>query len=143
MDDGLSLCRQSVARLSAFGPGEFAAADALACREVDVALVVGSELLEDLSPAARDHLAAIPCVAIDNHGSTGLPTAHVAFRTASAGLGAAGTVYRMDDVPLPINKTIDSPFPDDVEVLSRIEAQIKRLRGYGEASRLKERTRLV
>ena len=53
MDDGLSLCRQSVARLSALAPANSRRPNALACREVDVALVVGSELLEDLSPAAR------------------------------------------------------------------------------------------
>ncbi|HEY4307936.1 MAG TPA: formylmethanofuran dehydrogenase subunit B [Pirellulales bacterium] len=126
-----------------FGPGEYTAAETLSRGEPDAALVVGSELLAELPHAARDHLATIPAISLDADGSSGLPSSRVAFRTAAAGLGGSGTMNRMDDVPLWLRSTVDSPLSTDAEILSRIEARVKALRGYGKSLPVKERTRVV
>ena len=39
---------------------------------------------------------------------------------AATGISAPGTVYRMDEVPLPLRPALRSPYPTDEEVLRRI-----------------------
>jgi len=106
-----------------FNPGEFTASEILARGEADAALIVGSRSLENLSHAARRHLATIPTVVVDPAGPT-LESATVAFTTATCGIHTAGTVYRMDDVPLPLRPSLTSPHPSDVEILTRLERQV-------------------
>jgi formylmethanofuran dehydrogenase subunit B len=48
----------------------------------------------------------------------------VVLPTAIYGVSAAGTAYRMDNVPLPLKKVVDSPQPTDEEVLSEIIARL-------------------
>ena len=44
--------------------------------------------------------------------------AAVAFTVATYGINVPGTVYRMDDVPIPLRPAFDSPFPSDFEILT-------------------------
>jgi formylmethanofuran dehydrogenase subunit B len=126
-----------------YNPGEFTAADVLARSEVDAALVIASDPMSDFSSRARKHLASIPYVCMDADETVTARAARVAFRTATYGINTAGAVYRMDDVPLPLRPAVTSTYPSDVDVLERIEARVKQLRGYGAAVLVKERTRLV
>jgi formylmethanofuran dehydrogenase subunit B len=75
----------------------------LARRQVDAALLVGADVDQYLSPAAREHLAAIPRVAM--HWRDEQPPRHgdVFIRVARPGVESAGTVYRGDGVPLPLH----------------------------------------
>jgi formylmethanofuran dehydrogenase subunit B len=41
----------------------------------------------------------------------------------------AGTVYRMDDVPITLRPAFDSPYPSDEEVLTAIHARVSELLG--------------
>lgn len=125
-----------------FAFSEFTAAEVLSRREVDAALIVGGQLVDDLPAAARAHLATIPTVVLDQ-GTAVYPNAQVVFRTATPGLNAAGTVYRTDDVPLPARKIVDEGYPSDVEILAPLEARIKQLRGYGDVPRRADRPRRV
>jgi formylmethanofuran dehydrogenase subunit B len=59
--------------------------------------------------------------------------ANVVIPTAVSGIQTAGTMYRMDGVPLPLTKILDSDYPSDFEVLSRIIAGIRRRRGLTES----------
>ncbi len=59
--------------------------------------------------------------------------ATVAFTTATYGINTPGTVYRMDDVPIPLRPAFDSPHPSDFEVLSAIEMQVKQLQAASRA----------
>ncbi len=52
----------------------------------------------------------------------------VRFTTAVYGVHAAGTVYRMDEVPIPLRPLLPSPFPTDEEVLSDLEVRVRGLR---------------
>jgi formylmethanofuran dehydrogenase subunit B len=126
-----------------YNPGEFTAADVLSRGEADAALVIASDPMSDFGPQAREHLASIPIVCLDPEETATSRAARVAFRTATYGINTPGTVYRMDDVPLPLRPAVESPYPCDCEVLARIEARVKQLRGYGAAVLVKERTRLV
>jgi formylmethanofuran dehydrogenase subunit B len=49
----------------------------------------------------------------------------VAFTTATYGINTPGTVYRMDDVPIPLRPAFDSPHPSDFEILSAIERRVR------------------
>jgi formylmethanofuran dehydrogenase subunit B len=110
-----------------FNPGEYTAAEVLARGEADAALVVCADPLAEFGPAAREHLAKLPLIAIDTRDTPTTRAATVAFTTATTGIHTAGTVYRMDDVPLPLRAALESPHPSDVEVLSAIEAHVRQL----------------
>ena len=57
-------------------------------------------------------------------------TAYIAvvFHTATYGINTAGTVYRMDDVPIPLRPAFESPLPSDEAVLRGIERRVKELK---------------
>jgi len=77
---------------------------------------------------ATRRLNQIPLIAMDTHESETTRQADVAFFTATVGIGAAGTVYRMDNIPLYMSKIVSTPYPSDEEVLSRLLARVKELR---------------
>ena len=47
-------------------------------------------------------------------------SATVQITTAIYGIHAAGTVYRMDEVPIPVRRLVSSALPTDDEVLLAI-----------------------
>ena len=52
------------------------------------------------------------------------------IRTAPLATGVAGTVYRMDDISLPLRVTIPSALPSDEAVLTLLElALLARING--------------
>jgi formylmethanofuran dehydrogenase subunit B len=103
-----------------YNPGEFTADDLLARRETDACLLIGSESVAMLSPAARKELERIPTIAVD-YPHIGMPwEPAVRFTTAVYGIHRAGTAYRMDEIPIPLCKVIDCDYPSDEEVLSAI-----------------------
>ena len=61
--------------------------------------------------------------------------ARVHITTAVTGISAPGTVYRMDEIPLPLRPALKSPYPTDEEVVRRIRA------GGGDEARLGARRR--
>lgn len=108
-----------------FNPGEYSAAVVLARKEADAALVVAGDPLAEFADPARDHLASIPYVAVDFRDTPTMRGAAVAFHTATYGIHSPGTVYRLDDVPIPLRPALDSTLPSDLEILQRIEERIK------------------
>ena len=80
------------------------------------------------SQPAREHLKSIPYIALDPKESPTTRHAAVAFTVATYGINVPGTVYRMDDVPIPLRPAFDSPFPSDYEILTGIEKRVKQLR---------------
>ena len=112
-----------------FNPGEYTAADVLARREADAALIVASDPMANFSQPAREHLKSIPYIALDPKDSPTTRHAAVAFTVATYGINTGGTVYRMDDVPIPLRPAFPSPHPSDFQVLSGIEDRVKSLLG--------------
>ncbi|HWA98912.1 MAG TPA: formylmethanofuran dehydrogenase subunit B, partial [Pirellulales bacterium] len=73
---------------------------------------------------ALAHLRSIPRIVIDGGSAATREGARVAIATASFGVMAPGTVYRMDDVPLPLRPVVSSALPTDKEVLAALLAAL-------------------
>jgi formylmethanofuran dehydrogenase subunit B len=112
-----------------FNPGEFTTADTLARGEADAALIIASDPMGNFSQPAREHLSRIPYVALDPKETATVRGATVAFTTATYGINTGGTVYRMDDVPIPLRPAFPSPYPGDETVLRAIDKRIRALQG--------------
>ena len=117
-----------------FNPGEFTTSDLLARGEADAALIVASDPMSNFSQPAREHLANIKSVVLDPKLSETAKVATVHFTTATYGINTAGTVYRMDDVPIPLRPAFDSPYKSDYEVLKEIEKRIRARQLAGQPS---------
>lgn len=112
-----------------FNPGEYTAADVLARGEADAAMIIASDPMANFSEPARQHLKSIPYVAFDPKETPTTRHAAVAFQVATYGINVPGTVYRMDDVPIPLRPAFDSPHPSDLDVLTKLERRICELKG--------------
>lgn len=108
-----------------FNPGEYTTSDTLANREADCAMIIACDPMANFSQPAREHLASIPYIALDTKITPSTRAAKIAFSVATYGINAPGTVYRMDDVPIPLRPACDSPHPSDYEVLQQIERRVK------------------
>jgi formylmethanofuran dehydrogenase subunit B len=84
--------------------------------------------MSNFSQPAREHLASIPYIAFDPKETPTTRQATVSFATSTYGINTAGTVYRMDDVPIPLRPAFDSPNPSDRDILVRLERRIKELK---------------
>lgn len=100
-----------------YNPGEFSAQEMLAREEVDACLLVGSETVEQFSPAAQAHLCRIPTIVLDYPGVIAPFTPAVGITTAIYGVHRPGTAYRMDEIPIPLKGFLTSKLPSDDEVL--------------------------
>ncbi|MEK6239533.1 MAG: formylmethanofuran dehydrogenase subunit B, partial [Planctomycetales bacterium] len=112
-----------------FNPGEYTTTDTLSRGEADAAMIIASDPMANFPQPAREHLKSIPYIAFDPKETPTTRAATVAFTTATYGINTPGTVYRMDDVPIPLRPAFDSPFPSDLEVLKKLESRVKELKG--------------
>ena len=114
-----------------FNPGEYTASDVLARGEADAAMIIASDPMANFSQPAREHLASIPYVAFDPKETPTTRGAAVAFTVATYGINVPGTVYRMDDVPIPLRPAFESNHPSDFEILKGIEHRVRELKDRG------------
>jgi formylmethanofuran dehydrogenase subunit B len=103
-----------------FNPGEFSTVDLLVRGDNDAALILGADPGATMPQPAIEHLARIPTIVLDPKVTHTSRLARVHITTAATGISAPGTVYRMDEVPLPLRPALRSPYPTDEEVLRRI-----------------------
>jgi formylmethanofuran dehydrogenase subunit B len=103
-----------------FNPGEFSTIDLLIRGDCDAALVLGADPGATMPQPAIDHLARIPTIVLDPKVTHTSRLARVHFTTAATGISAPGTVYRMDEIPLPLRPALKSPYPTDEEIVRRI-----------------------
>jgi formylmethanofuran dehydrogenase subunit B len=111
-----------------YNPGEYSALTLLERREVDACLFVGSHGIHRFSEAARSFLNEIPTIVLDSPVAEVPIQPTVQFTTAIYGIHAAGTAYRMDEVPLPLKAFMPSDYPTDAEVLNEIQGSIQKQR---------------
>jgi formylmethanofuran dehydrogenase subunit B len=114
-----------------FNPGEYTTSDVLAHREADAAMIISADPMTNFGQAARDHLASIPYIALDPKETPTTRGATVSFAPATYGIHTAGTVYRMDDVPLPLRPALETDHPSDLAILSAIEERVRALGAAG------------
>ncbi|MCE9552934.1 MAG: formylmethanofuran dehydrogenase subunit B [Planctomycetes bacterium] len=107
-----------------YNPGEFSANDMLERGEVDACLLLGSEGVRDMSPAAQEQLRRIPTIALDHPTVDSAVKPDVRFTTAVYGIHLAGTAYRMDEVPIPLRPVLKASYPSDEEILTHIRQRI-------------------
>jgi formylmethanofuran dehydrogenase subunit B len=100
-------------------PGELSAAALLERGEVDAALVVASDPLEQL-PRLRD----LPIVVVDARATETARAARVAFAAAVEGIEVAGTAHRMDGVPIPLRALLEADRPAVADVLAAIAERL-------------------
>lgn len=103
-----------------FGPGEFTAVDMLARGAADAALILASDPGAHFPGAAAARLDHIPTIVLDHGPSVVAGKASVLFPTAAYGVDAAGTAYRMDNVPIPLKQVISTGRITDEEVFDQI-----------------------
>jgi formylmethanofuran dehydrogenase subunit B len=103
-----------------FNPGEFSTIDLLIRGDCDAALILGADPGATMPQPAIDHLARIPTIVLDPKVTHTSRLARVHITTAATGISAPGTVYRMDEIPLPLRPALKSPYPTDEEVIRRI-----------------------
>jgi formylmethanofuran dehydrogenase subunit B len=103
-----------------FNPGEFSTVDLLVRGDNDAALILGADPGATMPQPAIEHLKRIPTIVLDPKVTHTSRLARVHVTTAATGISAPGTVYRMDEVPLPLRPALRSPYPTDEEVLRRI-----------------------
>lgn len=108
-----------------FNPGEFTARRLLNEHESDVLLTVGVSPADYLTPGNSDGAYFIPHIHIGECLPANWPQApRVEIRTAPFATAASGTVYRMDDISLPLRPIRPSPLPDMEKVLTDLERAI-------------------
>jgi len=113
---GVNLCRG----YPRFNPGEFSTVDLLLRGDNDAALILGADPGATMPQPAIDHLARIPTIVLDPKVTHTSRLSRVHITTAATGISAPGTVYRMDEIPLPLRPPLKSPYPTDEEVVRRI-----------------------
>ena len=110
-----------------FNPGEFTTVDLLARGEADAALIIASDPASNFPRAAVEHLGRIPVISLDPKLTHTAQLARVAFTTSTYGINTAGTVYRMDDVPITLRPAFESPYPSDEEILTALKTRLQAL----------------
>jgi formylmethanofuran dehydrogenase subunit B len=98
---------------------ELGAAALLERGDVDAALVVAADPLERL-PALRE----LPLVVVDARATSTAAAARVAFAPAADGVEVAGTVHRMDGVPVPLRAPLAAERPSAEDVLAAIAGRL-------------------
>jgi formylmethanofuran dehydrogenase subunit B len=109
-----------------FNPGEYSTIDLLVRGDVDATLVLGADPGATMPQPAIEHLKRTPTIVLDPKVTHTSRLSRVHITTAATGITAPGTVYRMDEVPLPLRPPLTSPYPSDEEVVRRIIAAVQR-----------------
>jgi formylmethanofuran dehydrogenase subunit B len=126
-----------------YNPGEYSAQDVLERREADACLLVGSHGVQRLLAAARSYLHEIPTIVLDSPVADVSIRPTVRFTTAIYGIHAAGTAYRMDEVPLALKAFLPSDYLTDAEILTAIWGLIQKQRATnGRRPSLSQRQRV-
>jgi formylmethanofuran dehydrogenase subunit B len=117
---GINMCRG----YPRFNPGEFSTVDLLVRGDNDAALILGADPGATMPQPGIDHLAKIPTIVLDPKVTHTSRLARVHITTAATGVSAPGTVYRMDEVPLPLRPALKAPYPTDDDVIRRIRLAV-------------------
>jgi formylmethanofuran dehydrogenase subunit B len=110
--------------------GEFAAERVLSRGEADAALLIGAAESPTFNRSAIEHLRRIPTVALSSRIAA-LPFPAAVAITTVACVGPHATAFRFDGLAVPLRPAISSSFPDEFQVLQRIEHALRRAAAPG------------
>ena len=102
----------------------------LSRKEADAAVIIASDPVANFPKPAIEHITSDKCklISIDTKQTPTSEAAHVSIQTSTYGINTGGTVYRMDDVPISLRPAFDSPFPSDLEVLTKLRKKVRELK---------------
>ncbi|MCZ7382857.1 MAG: formylmethanofuran dehydrogenase subunit B [Candidatus Methanoperedens sp.] len=89
-------------------------------KSIDALLVAGSDPLSSLPRSLIRHLASIPVICIDPCVTMTSKIAAVTIPCAVSGVESGGTAVRMDGKKIELSKIIESDYPTDEELLTRL-----------------------
>jgi formylmethanofuran dehydrogenase subunit B len=112
-----------------YNPGETTSVDVLRRKECDACLVVASDPGAHFPKVCAEHLSQIPTIQIDPHTNATTHLSHLQIPVAVTGIGAEGTAYRMDGVPIRTRMLFKGEYPSDTEILERLYALVKEAKG--------------
>jgi formylmethanofuran dehydrogenase subunit B len=99
---------------------KYSIVEALREKSIDALLVVGSDPLSSLPRSLIRHLASIPVICIDPCVTMTSKIAAVTIPCAVSGVESGGTAVRMDGKKIDLSKMIESNYPTDEELLTRL-----------------------
>jgi formylmethanofuran dehydrogenase subunit B len=90
--------------------------------DFDSSIIVGTDPISHLPHSLSSKIAKKPLILIDNHNTATSHIADVVLPTAITGIESSGLAYRLDQVPIELNKIIDPPnnLPSDEELLNKL-----------------------
>lgn len=88
--------------------------------EIDTALIIGADPFSSFSMEKAKKLRDIPIILIDPFESITTQFSTIALPSAITGIEAEEIAYRMDGLPLKLQKIIDCEYPTDNEILEEI-----------------------
>lgn len=95
--------------------------------DFDSSIIVGTDPISHLANSLSSKLSKKPLILIDNRNSATLNIADVVLPTALTGIECEGLAYRLDHVPIELQKIINPPnnVPSDEEILDQIINKLK------------------
>ena len=123
--DRICVCRKSGPRISALQSGRvYARMSCSSGTKSTRACLSARSRLPIFRRRHRKAVERLPTIALDYPNVAPSLAATVQFTTAIYGIHAAGTVYRMDEVPIPVRQLISSSYPTDEAVLQTILTRV-------------------
>ncbi|HWL10024.1 MAG TPA: molybdopterin-dependent oxidoreductase [Planctomicrobium sp.] len=104
-------------------PGEFLANELLKRRDVDCAVILGSRSLTHLSKQAIESLEALPTILVEPVSQKSGFSSSVKFAVAVDGIHTRDTIYRFDEIALPMRSFLTTSLPTIEEVLTALGDQ--------------------
>ena len=95
--------------------------------DFDCSIIVGTDPISHLPHLLSSKMAKKPLILIDNHITATSHIAEVVLPTTITGIESDGLAYRLDQVPIELNKIINPPnnLPSDEKLLNQLDGLLK------------------
>jgi len=96
--------------------------------DFDSSIIVGTDPISHLPHSLSSKMAKKPLILIDNHSTATSHIADVVLPTAITGIESGGLAYRLDQVPIELNKILNPPnnLPSDEELLNKLHGLLNK-----------------
>ncbi|MFX0076036.1 MAG: formylmethanofuran dehydrogenase subunit B [Candidatus Hermodarchaeota archaeon] len=90
--------------------------------DFDGSIIVGTDPIAHLPQSLSSKIVGKPLIVIDNHKTTTSQVADVVLPTSITGVESGGLAYRLDQVPIMLDKIVNPPskLPSDEQLLSHL-----------------------
>ncbi|MHA1341511.1 MAG: formylmethanofuran dehydrogenase subunit B [Promethearchaeota archaeon] len=114
-----------------YNPGEFTSIDMLQKGMIDAMFVISADPGSHMPQKAVARMAEIPLIVCELHATSTTQLANLILPGVENGIEAAGSIYRMDGVPLRMTKLLDPPegcLESDTILIQKIYEKVKELK---------------